>query len=919
MIIPVLKNNTINLLEWKTDLSLFSYRSDIVTNVKVKPVKLEPSLSNKTILSFDCKLEKMQAVTWLDTLAYQNDDEGFTADGNTDFANMGISDANRIVVQSIITCHYIDENHDYFMMVYQITDNFGKDDPYNTGTNLDANKAWTSYILRYHVKMDAGIVYPKIINTSFEPKTGNVTINFKNELRHYVIDPLFVSKKVTYPAHHRYIQKNIVIWDFFKYINNKLTDNYVSVFTNFVIGKMTNTDDSVDFVWGALSTNFCGENDTSYFCFDRCSRNQNTVPTKTTDPYYKCYIKFMNKLYDATAPFIQEYISNTTVAASCSSNLPALVNADYLCSRACHKATPYVLTDAVRSIKVCVSVCPREYYALENNHCYRDASVANGTAASSVTPHLCPPRYKFKYTTSSYQGTKCVNKCPSDKPFYDYTSFECLTACAVDKPYLTPENECSSDCRTTNFTYRFKNNCMKNCTPPYNLVLEGDECTAFCPDNTPYILNNKCVAQCDSESPKKTPSNYCVKSCQDEGYFSASGDNCYESCPYTQPYFLGTTCYSECPPMYKFFDEKTGCQKSCPANNAFFSREDYVCKKVCTSDFPRYNVDTFECMKFCYGEYENELSNYGCTNKCPISLPFLLERKCINACPQDYPYVDEKKQCVKSCPLIVHNGVCTQFCQRGEEYSENLKKCVKCADLNKFDIDGKCYSSCTDNGGFLGSNNECVICKENQVYFSGLCLESCPSGALEVTYQNRRICNSCGSDFIYRDTCLKTCIFNELVTEQGAKLCINCENKTYFHKGNCVSKCESTQIYNHAKFSCIDIPQFDNPCSSNPCLDARTCREVSLTPNFGYHIKKFECDCVNSAGLVCQYNDTGRSLNGMYHFLEKSTGNRMISDEEALIFDDILTLHVKVGEQIGSLIKQRIYEIISLFLTRRKT
>ena len=334
-----------------------------------------------------------------------------------------------------------------------------------------------------------------------------------------------------------------------------------------------------------------------------------------------------------------------------------------------------------------------------------------------------------------------------------------------------------------NNTSFFCEKCGKNCNLCENLDI-CLQCEAgyslikgfCCKDDEFYDENQRKCSNCSENCMKCEDFSQCLSCNEEKSYFS-HGFCCEKS-----TFFLGkigvcTGCYDK------------NCEK-CEGNT----------KENCVKCDDNYRLSNGFCCEF--GQFYDKTTKNceNCSENC-----FLCENTTFcSLCNSNF----ELNPFTNSC------------CKTGEFYNENTRNCEKCAENCEICSKNpdKCYK-CYENYSFSGFS--CIKqsnSSENCFFLDAQCLENCPVKYFAIKSQ----CFPCGFQ-------CKTCVFSE-------NYCINCEENFIFYQNSCLEACPShkfldvlTGICENCSDSCWDCYE-KNPenclnCPVNFYLKGTICEE----------------------------------------------------------------------------------------------
>jgi hypothetical protein len=117
-------------------------------------------------------------------------------------------------------------------------------------------------------------------------------------------------------------------------------------------------------------------------------------------------------------------------------------------------------------------------------------------------------------------------------------------------------------------------------------------------------------------------------------------------------------------------------------------------------------------------------------------------------------------------------------------------------------------------------NGKCVDKCENKIYdfTTGSCVESCPSGTVEISDGDWKGCTKCPEGKIYKDgSCIdqKECNGVYKVTKNGLECVNNCGEGYFSQDGLCIPDCKLSQAIHPITFKCVNKCPEDFPVNRN--------------------------------------------------------------------------------------------------------
>ena len=191
-----------------------------------------------------------------------------------------------------------------------------------------------------------------------------------------------------------------------------------------------------------------------------------------------------------------------------------------ICTENCNSEFPYLDVDT----NTCISTCSdaQLFYFKDEKKCV-SSCYEDGVYTWEISP----------------TNKKCTDLCFGDKPYLDLGNKECIQQCLSPQLYsLPPKNICVQDCINTDYPY----------IDPVNNV-----CVAKCPSSHPYILGytSTCVTKCSDTTTHTLISHdntRCLSSCDLPYELTLNGKQCTDKCNDEYPYILdeGKICLDGC-------------------------------------------------------------------------------------------------------------------------------------------------------------------------------------------------------------------------------------------------------------------------------------------------------------------------------------------------------------------------------------
>jgi hypothetical protein len=189
-------------------------------------------------------------------------------------------------------------------------------------------------------------------------------------------------------------------------------------------------------------------------------------------------------------------------------------------------------------------------------------------------------------------------------------------------------------------------------------------------------------------------------------------------------------------------------------------------------------------------------------------------------------YFDEELQIFKKCYKS-----CSACTGPGDSRNPNCKECLDsetdCSGCADFIYKDTCVKTCPEDTIYDLNNKRCLHCGDDQIFFNNICIDNCEDGYIK---QNNT-CVSCKSlnKYFYNIICVDSCPEDTIIDEVD-KLCIDILSG---NKGN------NTLTNND-----LNDNSFNNNCEDSTCENGGTC-----SIRFGL----IYCDCqTHFTGVNCQ-------------------------------------------------------------------
>ncbi|CAG9331567.1 unnamed protein product [Blepharisma stoltei] len=599
--------------------------------------------------------------------------------------------------------------------------------------------------------------------------------------------------------------------------NNCLTCNTTSSYPYFTVDSQCVTDCPSNLYKNTIGTNMlcvsnCGP---TYLNFDVSATAKECIVTCPSPHYYVDSTNYYCRPCDSTCLTCNNTDANSCLSCNTSSSYP-YYTANNQCVTAC-PSTLYKYT--FNSKMLCVTDCGPTYLNFD----------VSATAKECID--TCPTTHYY-VDSANYYCRACDSTCLTCNGSLSSNCTSCDTVGTY--PFLTPYNECLSDCPSTLYKYTFNSQmlCVLNCGPTYlnfDASATSKTCISTCPSTHYYI---------DSTNYYCRPCNETCLTC------SGSSDSSCLSCDTssTYPYFTAyNQCVSDCPStLYKYeFSSKMLCVLNCGPD--YLNYDSSPTSKKCVSQCPSTsyldsaNYYCRPCDKTCL------TCSGGANNNCST---------CDTA--GQYPYFTSDNQCVTDCPSNLYKyefnakWLCVTDC--GPTYlnfdiSATSKKCISTCPTQHYFVDTPnnycrpCDDTCLACNGTASSN--CLSCNQtsNYPYFTAddYCVTDCPSNFYKYEFNSQMLCvTNCGPSYYNYDSSATT------------KVCLSkCPDGTYLDAANyycrpCDSSCATCNGKNAN--NCLTCPSAGTIyfTSDNKCLS-------SCTPQYNfYNTTSVRYECIST-------------------------------------------------------------------------
>ena len=344
-----------------------------------------------------------------------------------------------------------------------------------------------------------------------------------------------------------------------------------------------------------------------------------------------------------------------------------------------------------------------------------------------------------------------IRDCIIDYFYYSKEDYLCTDNCSnTDHPLfnnVTKENNekynfCVKECDTDK-TYQLGNVCHEIC--PYYINRKNDNEKGLCVKNCngPNFIHNEIDKICESKCNHylyitSSSEYYCIEKCRDNQfkYLTSQNSNIEtnnDNTDTTSEYYF---CYDSCKENLKYYskNKKRECVDKCEENE-YIDFETYECID-CKNGY-KYN-------NFCYKE---------CPNGTYIHLNLNnIEKKCVYPCPSNTFISIDEKSCVFSCEENQQNNGTNCLCLEKYYKNETNNECVVTCDVfgyMRLEEKKTCVKECPiyykKENKTQSTLIDCVYsCDPDFPYLSedlNECLKKCPSN-LYKKIDNTLICTN---------------------------------------------------------------------------------------------------------------------------------------------------------------------------------
>ncbi|KAL4483581.1 hypothetical protein ABPG72_016862 [Tetrahymena utriculariae] len=293
----------------------------------------------------------------------------------------------------------------------------------------------------------------------------------------------------------------------------------------------------------------------------------------------------------------------------------------------------------------------------------------------------------------------------------------------------------------------------------------------------------------------------CSPSCQT----CEKSDHYCTSCP-NNMILSGSTCVKNC--NYGEYNNNGFCQP-CPPN--CISCFDANTCTTCT-DKTQFQISNGQCVGVCQSGYYNQLSQSDFDLWQQYKFQQIVSQPNCQKCSQNCAtcsIVYNRCTSCKSGYVLSSSNKCVSQCKYYEflyyDPYQKQQRCIPCPYPCGSCTDQFTCTSCKTQDFILNNNGTCTysgynvgICKESQVNFSQLCLDSCPKGT--VLQGDSCMCDySCDSCVLYVSSMINQCI--------------SCKDNSYFqYQGVCTQQCPNNLYQIAASYYDGRILYYFNSC-----------------------------------------------------------------------------------------------------------
>ena len=589
--------------------------------------------------------------------------------------------------------------------------------------------------------------------------------------------------------------------------------------------------------------------------------------------------------YDTGYPLVS--IDNKHCVSGCDTSNGEFQNGDSSCKSGCEYPYEYEIAGENKCIQTC-----------KDNNLYYNKN-------EKLCLHHCEESstYKIEYINDSTGIKTCTDKCDDTKTFVYINdgppiTMKCVDVCPSDKPYyyvedITNNKICVTQCSDVHMYKQLTSNeCIKQCNIlPYNFIdCDGETCVSVCyRESSECKLISKdrmhCVRRC-AINEVSINSSECADECNDEFPY-LNEDNCIRKCKDVNKYNIHIDndvkrCVANCEGSgYEFKYESNiemKCVKNCINTDKQFTDVDGTCTDICSTVYstpPNYYCVS-ECVEGIYTIKNPQ--NSSCVSECPGDL-YVLDGMCMSSCSGDKPYRDSAGvNCVSHCnanEFLVNDMYCTLTCPPSHpfEYVDGaVRKCiVNCDGLKRVETEKKCVDTCNRSSTYMYD----IILNGKES-----CTESCVKHGQFVKEKGSYECvTSCSNKVLPPlNICVNTCEYPYIYVDTDDNFCVQICNRNYKYTFNedmiCLSDCNSNNLYEIGDSKqCIrecnihsDHPyKYDNKKCVSSC-------NGSTFPFYSYDKTQCVVSCSSIGGYA--YGNTNECVDkcqGAYPFMIKDT------------------------------------------------
>ena len=471
-------------------------------------------------------------------------------------------------------------------------------------------------------------------------------------------------------------------------------------------------------------------------------------------------------------PSPNNYVEGNECRTECDSNHFQQIGTNEIeCVEKCNPEQFYYNTGSIYNQKICKPKCDDKDFVIEDTQI--------------CTKSCLNPYYSYFIDNSGDNNdvSKCVLKCPKEKPYHDNDLRTCVKQCPVSGNkfhiegevncrYSCPEgtkiynNTCISICSNDKFLDYNGVNCIDRCVGNYLYYIEGvNQCLRECPVKDGYFIEDyKCVTSC-GESKPYLHGNYCKENCEDfiEVY---ANNRCVKSCPEDHPFYREENGKKYCMRECELSLPSGLCVSQCDSTYNHINYENHTCLTECPDFYVKNNNDNVTCYKICPSDYPYyNLSSKECTQKCDNGFINITSNECIEKCDLKIFEETEKSYCLKDCNDLglfsLGDNKCVRDCSTNNMIPNMATKSCECENLYYINNGEKtCTAECTESyGKRLFGSNQCLGNCDG--YISSLDGKYCYSSEKYCPENTKNIDNKCDCEFNYYyvdETSQKVCL-----------------------------------------------------------------------------------------------------------------------------------------------------------------